>query len=566
MEADRTGTASGVPVPPPEVVRWRSVRPRPEALSACAAPSVTMEFDPFGEVNACCANLFHPLGNVRTSSLDEIWRGPRAQALRDALAAGDLSRGCGVCRHRLAYGHGDLARDYYDTFVDPVTGRAEGDAADDGPWPSILTFSLHNTCNLACVMCGADRSSRIRTQRDGLEPLPHVYGDEFFAQLRPYLARCRWVDFTGGEPFLVREHQRVWRLLAEVNPSARCSVTTNGTVWNDRVDELLDLFDTDVCVSVDGTTPHTLETVRVGTEFDVVAANLERFRRYTSARGTELRISFSLVRQNWFELGRMLRWGEERGIPVKVQTVLEPEFGVQAMPTEDLQLVVRALEAEDRHLRPALDRNLAVWDGELHRLRRELDRRRAAGPLLLWCHQPPTDGAAAHVGEVARAATGPRRSEFLAEVPEVLRAVPDAVRADPVGATRAELAAWVPGGTVAELELDTELRVRRGDLSTALTMLPDLAPTLPGRTFEELLDDLAVAAGAALSVLEEFPDDVRVIHLLWLSRDQRDKVGLVVRTALVPEPAGVRLFVVADDALFRSPTDGSVPVRLSRSS
>ncbi|MFM7068436.1 MAG: SPASM domain-containing protein, partial [Actinomycetes bacterium] len=163
----------------------------------CGAPFVAMEFDPFGDVQVCCANSLYPIGNVAESSLHEIWHGPRARAIRAALTDGDMSLGCSVCRYRLTFGHGDLARDYYDNFPLP-----ELDSDGQPAWPHSLQFSLHNTCNLECVMCGADRSSKIRTRRSGLEPLPHAYGDAFFEQVVPFLEHAAIVDFSGGEPFL----------------------------------------------------------------------------------------------------------------------------------------------------------------------------------------------------------------------------------------------------------------------------------------------------------------------------------------------------------------------------
>ena len=92
-----------------------------------------MEFDQFGDVQACCANALYPLGNVRDLTLEQIWHGERAAALRAALRRHDYSFGCTVCRHRLQYGYGELPRDYYDNF--PMSSL-------DPAWPYSLQFSL----------------------------------------------------------------------------------------------------------------------------------------------------------------------------------------------------------------------------------------------------------------------------------------------------------------------------------------------------------------------------------------------------------------------------------------
>jgi molybdenum cofactor biosynthesis enzyme MoaA len=337
----------------------------------CRAPLVTLEFDAFGDVQACCANALFPLGSVMTSTIDEIWHGPRIRTLRDALAQGDLSLGCSVCRHRLATSGAELPLEAYNSFPMPE-GVPE--------WPHRLSFSLHNTCNLECVMCGADRSSKIRSRRAGLDPLPHRYGSRFFEQLVPYLRHASLIDFVGGEPFLVREHWRIWELLEELDVRPRCAVTTNATVWNDRVEHVLSVFPTDVFVSIDGCTRETFERIRVGASFDEVYRNLDRFRAYAAERGTYLAINWSFVRHNWRELPSMLRWAEERDLPVNVMTVIEPEHGVQRLPDEELDVVVATMDAWDVSLARDLDRNLAVWRRQLTMVRTERDRRRRNVP------------------------------------------------------------------------------------------------------------------------------------------------------------------------------------------
>jgi molybdenum cofactor biosynthesis enzyme MoaA len=511
-----------------------------------------MEFGAYGLVQACCANAMYPIGDVRTQTLDEIWSGPRVRQLRASLRAGDLRTGCGVCRFRLAHESGELPRDYYDLF-----GYRGG---PDPLWPKILTFSLHNTCNLECVMCGGDESSRIRTRRDGLPPLPHVYGDRFFEELRPFLRHCEFADFVGGEPFLVREHQRVWDLLIAEDLPVKCSATTNGTIWNSRVERVLDQLDFQITVSVDGFTAPTFERIRVGASFAEVYANIERFRQYTADRGTPFSISWSLVRQNWFELGSMLLWAEERAIPVTVQTVLEPEFGVQAAPTDELRRIVEALEAEDATVRPLLRLNSEMWDRELRRLQDELRQRDTPVPLLRAMRGPEFDNAE-HVLRTILGTEGP----------------------PPGGAGGARLdldalAAWTdPDRPIVSLALDDLGAVSHAhDLSS---LLPDdvSAPAVDGLRFDQVLLALAEPFGGGVWLLEEFVEHGHVEHLLFLGRTVRDKTGLILRLLTRRRTdGGVDAAVASSFALLHRPPCGgedlgtalapAVPVSLSMTS
>ena len=78
-------------------------------------PFVSMELDPAGNAYApAVRNQLYPLGHVADASLAEIWAGPRAQALRAALAAGDLSLGCSSCRWADEHGNDQTIARLYD--------------------------------------------------------------------------------------------------------------------------------------------------------------------------------------------------------------------------------------------------------------------------------------------------------------------------------------------------------------------------------------------------------------------------------------------------------------------
>ncbi|MCU1499832.1 MAG: hypothetical protein JWM47_3785 [Acidimicrobiales bacterium] len=524
-------------------------RPAPDSPVLCGAPFVAMEFDPFGNVQVCCSNALYPLGNVARDSLDEIWRGARATTMRKAMEEGDFSRGCVVCRHRLTFPGGEVPRDYYDNF--PVTSSVP-------EWPQLLSFALHNTCNLECIMCGADLSSKIRAKRTDLPPLPHVYDEQFFDDLRPYLANCRSIDMAGGEPFLVREHREIWRLLGELENPPVVSVTTNGTVWNDYVEGILASFDLNLCVSVDGITPETFELVRTGARHAEVMANLERFRAYAAERGTGVFLSFSMVRQNWFELGRVLSFAEERGIEVSVQTVIEPEFGVQHLPTPELQAVVDAMEAEGADLRPHLELNGDAWDRQVLRLRAELDERRASikRPQIM---EPPSAAHGPRLQRTVLGVLGPAGPAGL--VGRLATAPADRRRLD---AARRELLRWTEGRPLGEVVLDATGRI------VTATLRPVLPPSITAFTLDGLttyhgaLDAIGAAVGGALWIGEELSGERQVEHLLWfgLGQEARHKEGLIFRTIAVPRHREVVVTIGADFQLLPPAASTATPVRI----
>lgn len=533
-------------------MRGEGVAPVPDR-PVCVAPLVAMVFDAYGNVQACCANALYPLGNVNRSSLRDIWTGSRADAMRRALASGDWSYGCGVCRFRVETSGVGVPLDTYELYPLASTSSTP-------EWPALLSFSLHNTCNLECIMCGGDSSSRIRTRREGLPGLPHVYGESFFEQLAPFLEHCTNVDFVGGEPFLVREHDRVFDMLIADGRRPTVSVTTNGTVWNTKVERWLEALDTTVFLSVDGVTKETFEAVRVGADFDTVMANLDRFQTYTAERGTDLFLNWSLVRQNWFELGSMMRFAEQRGLAVHVQTVLDADFGVQHLPTDDLRAVVRSMEAEGEQLVPGLEINRSAWLAEVARLRLELERR-ATHDTPLLSMAPPDPSNPAHVEEVVRRAAiaTPRRPvrRALARLPlPVDRQERDAVRR-----ARLELSEWSDGGTVGQIVLAEDFTVASIDMDGVFPRSIGRPPLEPLSGLQDVLAWWADRFGGAVWIAEEFVEEDRVLHNLFFGPATRDKRGVLLRLISIPTVAGVRVFGATDLSLMAT-DDAAVPVSI----
>jgi MoaA/NifB/PqqE/SkfB family radical SAM enzyme len=333
--------------------------------SACYAPFTSMYFDQRGFVRVCCQNYQHSLGNLTHQTLDEVWNGIRAQMLRGALKRYDFSLGCQYCEWQLREGNlNNFAREY---DVWPIPSA-------DILWPTQMEFSISNTCNLECVMCNGEWSSSIRTKREKLPPLPKVYGDAFFDDLRKYLPHLKRMRFLGGEPFLAAEHFRIWEMAIEQGLSPDVHVTTNGTQFNERVERILNHFPVSISVSMDGASAETLERVRRNADYARVRENVSRFREYARQRGTWFGLTFCLMPPNWHEFGAYLQLADELDCDVTVNTVLHPpEFSFYSMSSRELAPFVEGLRQQGEEYLPKLKRNQKVFVAELDRLRHRME-------------------------------------------------------------------------------------------------------------------------------------------------------------------------------------------------
>jgi MoaA/NifB/PqqE/SkfB family radical SAM enzyme len=351
--------------------------------SACYAPFVGLSFDMTGAVSVCAFTRATPLGRVGEVPLLEMWQGSRISDLRAAVARDDLHHACSRCAEEIAGGnlHGVLAAGF-DQF--PASRHAE--------WPTRMEFALSNTCNLQCVMCSGEFSSAIRSQREGLPPLPQRYGEEFLDELTPFLPHLEQARFLGGEPFLAEINFRIWERMIELGLQIDCNVTTNGTQWTPRVERVLEHLPFSIGISIDGVTRETVERVRAGADHGRVMENLGRFVEYRDRRGTSLSLTFCLMRQNWHEFVDYLVMADAIGCEVYVNTVRQPpEHSLYELPTEELHRIVERLELDAAAARDRLRVNLHALDEQLSRLRAQLALR----------HQQP-EAFAADTGRRAR--------------------------------------------------------------------------------------------------------------------------------------------------------------------
>jgi hypothetical protein len=403
--------------------------------------------------------------------------------MRRTFRERDLSSGCHFCAWEARSTGGVRFARMFDHYQR---------SGPDPDWPVAMEFALSNRCNLECVMCNGDFSSTIRSRREHRDPLPLVYGDDFFEQLPPFLQHLHLARFFGGEPFLVPEYQRIWDLMIDDGLAVLNSVTTNGTVRTARVEQVLEALPFGISVSVDGITPATIEAVRVGADASVVLDNVAWFRRYCQDRGTEFGLTFCLMTRNWHELAEFLSFADDLDAPVAINTVVHPPpASLFQLPPDRLSAIIDVMAA----CSAPTGRNADVWNDELARLRGWRDQAEARGGddrtyFEIWGAQlaasprPPADDV-----------TPP-----LTPVPVTLRK-DRAARPMTVQDARERLAART-GGDPSVVVVDSDNRVARLDGPDG-RFLDLVGREAIGRDFADLIDRIAASLGAVAEDGEE---------------------------------------------------------------
>jgi MoaA/NifB/PqqE/SkfB family radical SAM enzyme len=318
------------------------------AATACSAPSRSLQFLPDGSMRACSESLW-PLGHVGTDDIVEVWRSARRAELVQRLAAGDMSRGCEACGAEFRnVGRADSFAAQFDRLA-PL---------GDPDWPARLEFILSEECNLACVHCyGAVRAERWTM------PDASRFDVRFVDQLGPFLAHAAEAVFGGGEPFVIEPNYRIWERIATVAPDLACTIVTNATHWNPRIQALMERLHVGFVVSIDGATAATYEAIRVNASWSQVRANLDRLRAHTSAHGTWFGINFVLMDQNHHELGLVAELADDLDAELTVVLARHPEncaIGMQDAPRR--RDVVEELTDQLHRHAPHLLLNRAVFE------------------------------------------------------------------------------------------------------------------------------------------------------------------------------------------------------------
>lgn len=313
---------------------YRRGRNTPHRASICNAPLTNLYFQADGTAAPCW--LYFPWKPPKWSperSIADIWQGPELSKVRAALAEDRFIGRCSECEHDILTGNEPLAAAY-------DNDRPIGD------WPTMLELELSNLCNLECVMCNGLLSSRIRKNREGLEPLDVPYDETFVDQVTELLPHLHELRINGGEPLLQPLVHLLGARVAEHRPDLRITIATNGTVMNSKVRRLMDSCTLHFNISIDSLIAERYEGIRIHADFAKLMANVDTIHEYCRDRDRTLCIMVNPMRENWDEMPEFVRWCNERDLPVWFNTIRKPEeLALHSLPRPELEHIVETWQA-----------------------------------------------------------------------------------------------------------------------------------------------------------------------------------------------------------------------------
>ncbi|MFN7824368.1 MAG: radical SAM protein [Pseudobdellovibrionaceae bacterium] len=324
------------PLTQDQLNEYKKFRQSPSLGNVCNAPFSNIYFNSWGNAGACWLTLDRA-PRYPDQSLKEIWFGQFFEDLRKDIQSLDLKNGCGVCKKRIQ-----------DGVYPQVLARAYDIPYPNIKYPQIMEFELSNLCNLACIMCKGSLSSKIRKEREQLDPLKSPYDDQFIEQLKEFIPHLKEARFNGGEPFLQQMCWKVWDAIAEINPEILITVATNGTLLNDKMKAILEKCRFRINVSLDSLDKKTYEEIRVGSNFETVVENLNWYKDYCQRKGTILSVMVNPMRINWQEMSNYVRWCTEKGYFLWFNTIWRPRhLAIWTLPSPEIEKIKTYYDSQD---------------------------------------------------------------------------------------------------------------------------------------------------------------------------------------------------------------------------
>jgi MoaA/NifB/PqqE/SkfB family radical SAM enzyme len=294
--------------------RYNDTRQKEHRRFICNAPFTSLRFNLKGQVLVCCYNRTYVLGNYPFDSLKAIWEGDKLKELQRNIKERKLNLGCQICREQ-------IVNEYFSS----VKTKLYDDLMPIKDFPLLLEFELENTCNLECIMCNGEVSSKIREKEGNNSISKKIYDRRFLEIIKPYLSNIQRANFIGGEPFLIPMYYEIVNEILTVNSGAIIHFSTNGTILNDRIRILLEKGNFEISMSVDSINKQTYEEIRRNASFELTFFNLKYFHDYCKRKNTNFCIWVCPLTVNRFEIPEIFEYFNRMNVSVYLNSVMDPQ-------------------------------------------------------------------------------------------------------------------------------------------------------------------------------------------------------------------------------------------------
>ena len=266
----------------------------------CVLPWVSLEASPIGTVRPCCLateEITDGLGNkfdLNTASLNDIVNSNDMNRMRKAFLNGWKPEVCKRCWSEEDAGRTSKRMHTLDRLKDIL--KNENEWTEEPKHLYFLDLKLGNICNLKCRICGSWSSSTYAGEE--LKALPKEKRKDsfhremvqkgawprssktFWKELKEHVDTIRYLEFTGGEPFMIKEHFDFLNTLIDMGVAHQIEIhyNTNGTIYPEEAEDIWFHFKhVEIAFSIDAL-GERFEYQRTEAKWNEVELNIYRFK------------------------------------------------------------------------------------------------------------------------------------------------------------------------------------------------------------------------------------------------------------------------------------------------
>jgi len=336
----------------------------------CVLPWISLETSPVGSVRPCClaeeeivdnnGNKFELLTN---SDLSAVQNSQYMKNLRQDFLDAKQPGTCRKCWNEEQAGRTSKRMHSLNRLKHIVT---DVEWSQDAKPLMFLDLKLGNICNLKCRICGSWSSSAFATEElQHIDPeqndkkKSYAYqmlkkgawprdNQQFWQDIDRVVDQVRYIEFTGGEPFMIKEHFDLLRRIVDLGIANKVEIhyNTNGTQYPEYAEEIWRNFKTvEIAFSIDDVGPR-FEYQRTNAVWTNVVNNIQLFREIRSRNSNiQLQACITVNVFNVMYLESVANWADQQQFNFVYWNMLHEAFyfNIGTLPTSVKQVVEQKL-------------------------------------------------------------------------------------------------------------------------------------------------------------------------------------------------------------------------------
>jgi MoaA/NifB/PqqE/SkfB family radical SAM enzyme len=338
----------------------------------CVLPWISLETSPVGSVRPCCLaeeeivdNDGNKFNLATDSDLKAVQDSQYMTNLRSDFLAGKKPATCRKCWNEERAGRTSKRMHTLDRLKHMVT---DTDWTEDAKPLMFLDLKLGNICNLKCRICGSWSSSTFASEevqhiniefedkkksyayqmlKQGAWPQDNQH---FWKDIDSVLNQIRYIEFTGGEPFMIQQHFDLLQKIVDNGTAGQVEIhyNTNGTHYPENAEEIWKNFKTvEIAFSIDDV-KERFEYQRSNAVWSEVLENISKFLAMRKRLSNiQLQACITVNVFNVMYLEDIANWAEQQKFNFVYWNMLHEAFyfSIGTMPADVKQKVEQRLRA-----------------------------------------------------------------------------------------------------------------------------------------------------------------------------------------------------------------------------